>query len=404
MADRSNRVESIDALRGLAMVVMVLDHARHAFTLTGSPDDVSSATPALFLTRWVTHFCAPVFVLLAGVSAHLAQRRGRSKRQVAWFLLSRGFWLIALEATVITFGWLHDVRLMFWQVIAAIGSAMIALAGLVFLQRWLVVSVGLALVAGQDLYAPLAEHFAGTGLGEPLWRLLHGGMQSPRFGLVHAGPLDILPVYPVLPWVGVLVLGYAVGPWFSGLGEQRRQRFLRVGAVLVALFVGLRLFDGFGNAAPFYAQAENGPHWMAFLACQKYPPSLAFLLMTLGPAFLALAWLDRAPSTSMRFLQVFGRVPLFFYVLHIYLLHCGSRVVFWLLRGEPVLLLQAEMSELHRYGLSDVEFAPLPAGFEALTLPWAYVVTVVAVLVLYPLCRWFAGVKRGSSSRWLSYL
>ena len=201
-----------------------------------------------------------------------------------------------------------------------------------------------------------------------LWRILQGGMWRPSFGVIHAGALEVLVIYPVLPWVGVLTLGYSVGGFMAGDAVDRRRRFLLLGASLLLLFVVVRSLDGVGNVRSFYGQSATGPAWMAFLACEKYPPSLAFLLMTLGPGLLMLGLFERSAGRFMRCLQVFGRVPLFFYVLHIYLLHTGSRLWFWLAEGEPVLLLRGELSGLGPAGLANIDFAPLPESLRGMDL------------------------------------
>tara|TARA_R110002096_G_scaffold42768_3_gene115109 strand:- start:6170 stop:7378 length:1209 start_codon:yes stop_codon:yes gene_type:complete len=402
MTERTSRIESIDALRGLVMIVMVLDHVRHAFMLTGNPENVATTTAGLFLTRWVTHFCAPVFVFLAGTSAWLYGSRGRSKAEVARFLATRGLWLVVLEVTVVSFGWMHTVQLIFWQVIAAIGVAMMVLAALLFVPRWLMIAVGVLLVAGQDVYNLAVAWFQPDLL--PLWRFLQGGMFRPTFGLVPLGPVDVLVIYPVLPWIGVLTLGYAFGGLMNGEADERRARFLKVGAWLVVAFVVLRSIDSVGNVRSFWAQAESGPAWMAFLACEKYPPSLAYLLMTLGPALIGLALFERVPGAIMRTLQVFGRVPLFFYVLHLYMVQSGSRLFFWIADGEPWLLLEGEMSGLAQAGLTDAALRPVPAELQGADLFSVYLITAICVAALYPLCRWFGELKRRNRSVWLSYL
>lgn len=382
------------------MILMVLDHARHAFML-GNPENLEATTAALFLSRWVTHFCAPVFVFLAGTSAWLYQSRGRSKRAVSLFLLTRGVWLIVLEVTVVTVGWVHSMQLIFWQVIAAIGIAMVMLGLVLFLPRKLTWAVGLVLVFGQDAYALLAEHFVPENINA--WRLLHGGMQRPFFGLIQMSEVDALIVYPALVWSGVMVLGYLFGGCFAGEPNERRWRFVKIGVVVTAAFACVRAIDGYGNVLHWSAAAP-GTAWMAFLKCEKYPPSVAYLLMTLGPALILLGYFERIPGAVTRGLQVFGRVPMFFYILHIYMLHCGSRLVFWLVEGEPVLLMQAEMSGLTQAGLIEAPFEPLPEGFEGFGLVVVYVITATCVAVLYPLCRWYGGVKRRRNSVLLSYL
>lgn len=394
MAARTSRIESIDALRGLVMIVMVLDHVRHAFMLIGNPEDVATTTTGLFLTRWVTHFCAPVFVFLAGTSAWLYESRGRSKREVARFLFTRGLWLVVLEVSIVSFGWLHATDLVIWQVIAAIGVAMMTLSALLFAPRWLMIAVGIFLVAGQDAYVLAVDWFQ-PDLA-PLWCILQGG------GLASISAVEILVIYPVLPWIGVLTLGYAAGGLMSGESHERRALFWKIGACLVVAFAIIRSIDGFGNVRPFWEQAETGPAWMAFLACEKYPPSLAYLLMTLGPAMFGLSLFERVPGAIMRVLQVFGRVPLFFYILHIYMVQSGSRLFFWITSGEPVLLLEAELAG--HPALSHVASYPTPEDLQGVGLFSTYLITAICVAVLYPLCRWFGNLKQRKRSIWLSYL
>ncbi|MFN3240262.1 MAG: DUF1624 domain-containing protein [Planctomycetota bacterium] len=401
MSERSSRIESIDALRGLVMVVMVLDHARHSLTLFGNPENVATTTPLLFLTRWVTHFCAPVFVFLAGTSAFLYGRR-RSRGDASRFLVTRGLWLLVLELTVITFVVMHGLQILFWQVIAAIGVSMIALAALLWLPRWALVVVGVALVAGQDACRDWGD--GTTGVWADAWRLLHGSWARPTFGIVQSPIGPILPVYPVLPWIGVMALGYATGGLLGGDDRDRRRRWLSLGAALLLAFFVVRLLDGWGNARPFWAQREQGADWIALLACEKYPPSLAYALMTLGPAMLLLAWFERAPGPVQRWLQMFGRVPMFFYIVHHALVHGTAVAMFWLRDGQGVHLIQAELSFLAPAGLADVDFEPLPQGFQGFGLGAAYLVTVACVLLLWPMCRWYDRVKQRSRSVWLSYL
>lgn len=384
------------------MVVMVVDHARDFWSRLGNPEAVGAASTALFLTRWITHFCAPAFVLLAGVAASLRGASGRSRGELARFLFVRGLVLLALEATVVSFGWLQSLEVVVWQVIAAIGVAMVALAGFVFAPRWLTAAFGLALVAGQDLYVGLGRGLDGAALD--VWRLLQGGLLGPSLGVVHVGSHLVIPIYPVLPWIGVMLLGYTIGPWFRLDADARRRRLAWTGFGLLALFVVVRGFDGFGNARPWGAQAENGPAWQAWLVCQKYPPSLAYLLMTLGPVLLLLRVLDGGVPRGLRWLSTFGRVPLFFYVAHLYVLHCGARLWFWLSTGEPVSLLRAEFAFLAQIGLTSVRFEPLPDGFVSPGLVTVYAVSAATVLCLWPACRRLAERKRRTRAWWLSYL
>lgn len=398
---RAGRSVALDALRGLVIVLMVVDHARDYVTTLLAPEDLATTTPALFFTRWITHFCAPAFVFLAGTSAWLYGARGRTRAELSRFLATRGLWLVVLELTVVNFAWLHGGTLVFWGVIAAIGVGMLALAALVHLPRPALVAVALALVLGQDVYALIGAGLEGRALD--VWRFLHGGMLRPSFGLVRVGPFLVLAIYPVLVWVGVMALGYAIGPWTALPSEERRRRLVRAGLALIAAFLVVRGLDGPGNTRHWEVQSDPARSVMAFLACEKYPPSAAFLAMTLGPAALIYALLERRPGAPARWLATFGRVPLFFYVLHLFVLHVGARLLFLVRDGEAVSIMRSQFWWMHSAGLGNEGFRPLPEGFVGLPLPWVYVASAVVVGLLYRPCRWYGEFKRGRGGLW-SYL
>ena len=384
------------------MVLMALDHARDYFSPTlGNPENLSTTTPALFLTRWITHFCAPTFVLLAGVAAWLYGSRQRSRVPLARFLFTRGLWLIVLELTVITYGWFHSFALLFWQVFAAIGVSMIALSGLVFLPRLAIATIGLVLVGLHNLLDPITLESAAPHA--TLWRFLHEGI-FPNFGLETVLGRSFLVVYPVLPWIGVMTLGYALGPVVQAPREERRRALLRLGVTSTLAFVALRSSGLYGEPLPW--QTDQGPVFSAlsFLACTKYPPSLAFLLMTLGPALILLAALDRDSGRVGRALETLGSVPLFYYIVHLYVIHAGSRLLHLIRFGEPVSALQAQFVFLPQLGITEVSFQPFPEDYVGLSLPGLYVAWIAIVVAIYPLCRRYARWKRASSSWLASYL
>jgi uncharacterized membrane protein len=378
----AGRTRSIDLLRGAVMVLMVLDHSRDFFVgLAKSPTDLATTTLPLFFTRWVTHFCAPVFVLLAGVSARLyADKRGLPAARR--FLASRGLWLIVLELTIVRFAWIPEpfYRFILLQVIWTLGWAMLALAALSFLPVRVVAALGLVIALGHNLLDPLDRGSFGTL--EPVWNLLH------ERSMLKLGGRRVFVSYPVLPWIGVAAAGFGLGGWFAKPSLERQRWLMRAGLAACALFVLMRALNLYGNPKPWLEQAR-GPIFtvLSFLNCEKYPPSAAFLLMTLGPALVALAWLERVPSRALEPVAIFGRVPLFFYVAHLYLL----RVV-------------AIPLAIARFGKSAIMPPPGHAGSPEYPLWAGYLAWVVALIVLYPACRWFARKKAESKSPWLSYL
>jgi uncharacterized membrane protein len=406
----NSRLDAIDLLRGSVMVLMALDHTRAFFSNPGfDPLDLSKTSAALFLTRWVTHFCAPVFVFLAGTGAFLAAYRGgKTKPQLAWFLLSRGVWLLVLEFTLVHLGWAFslDYRFLLGQVIWAIGWSMILLAGLVFLPTWVVGLLGVLIIAGHNAFDPIqAEKF---GLYRSLWvALVSGGkldfqsglkLASTAFPILHSSisltqPGFLIVAYPILPWLGVMAAGYAFGTiWLVDPG--RRQRWLVfLGTSLIVLFITLRAFNKYGDPNHWSPQRTGEFTVLSFLNCTKYPPSLLFVLMTLGPAILTLAWFDRSTVPLGRQLTVFGRVPLFYYLLHVPTIHLAAIVFAGFRHGTSGFLYQ---HPLFRHS----DAIPKDYGYD---LPVVYVVWIGVVVSLYPACKWFAGVKSRRRSAWLSY-
>ena len=390
------RLDSVDFVRGVVMVIMALDHVRdffHAYAKAFDPLDPTKTWTLLFFTRWVTHFCAPTFVFLAGTGAFLSMRRGRTKAELARFLLTRGLWLVLLEMTLVRFGWFFnfDYHLVIMQVIWAIGWSMVVLAGLVFLPVRAIAAFGLALICLHNLLDGVrSESFGSLGW---LWVLLHEQnilMPQPGFAAFVA--------YPLIPWVGVMAAGYAFGSLLTLEREKRRRALLMVGGAAVVLFVVLRALNVYGDPTPWVSQ-ERGAWFtfLSFLNTQKYPPSLLFLLMTLGPSIIAVALFDREGGLG-RLAQpfvVFGRVPLFYYVLHVPLMHLVAVIFAYVKYG------RAEWLFVNWPPPGSPQPEPPGYGYDL----WAvYLIWLGVVVALYPLCRWFAALKQRRRDAWLSYL
>jgi uncharacterized membrane protein len=379
------RLDSIDLLRGIVMVLMALDHTRDFFAAGGfNPRDVND--PALFLTRWVTHFCAPVFVFLAGTSAFLYGARRRTTRQVSWFLFTRGLWLVLLEFTVVRFAWTFSVvpDFVLLQVIWAIGVSMIVLSGLLYLPRWAVGAIGIVMIAAHNLLDGIqAAQFGQLGW---LWHVLH------QPALLHPTPeVAVVALYPLIPWMGVMAAGYALGPVMLHEPGSQRRWLVGLGMGVTLGFILLRAANVYGDPAPWVRHDSISATVLSFSNTEKYPPSALYLAMTLGPALIALAAFEAAKGKLARCFVVFGRVPLFYYVAHLLLLHTLAVIfaavsngdVAWLFGGPPI------EAKAEGYGMS---------------LPGVYLMWLFVVAVLYLPCRWFAEVKGRSTAGWLSYL
>jgi uncharacterized membrane protein len=393
---RETRTSSIDLLRGAVMVLMVLDHARDFFTgFRVRPTDLATTTVILFATRWITHFCAPVFVLLAGLSAYLYGAR-RGDLTPSRFLVSRGIWLVLLEVTVVRLCWIPDpgYHITVIQVIWALGWSMIALAALCRLPFAAVAVIGGVIVAGHNLLDGVRAR--DLGAAGPLWNILHQpGTLEPAAG--HR----LFISYPILPWIGVMALGFCLGRIFVAWPPERRRRLLlRLGVAATVAFIALRLLNGYGDPKPWSVQPRGAVYSvLSFLNCEKYPPSLSFLLMTLGPALVVLAYLqrpaagrlagqEREPPALLRPLLVFGRVPLLFYVSHLILLRYVSIPL-----------------AVAKWGVAAaIQPPPGHAGSPEWPLWSSYLAWALALLLLYPLCRWFAAIKARRRDWWLSYL
>jgi len=373
--DAGARIASIDILRGLAMALMALDHTRDFFGSGGfDPRDVTE--PALFLTRWVTHLCAPTFIFLSGLSAFL-YGRGRSLAETSRFLFTRGLWLIVIEFTVVKLAWSFNLELdlkFTASVIFAIGASMVALSALVWLPRWAIVAVALAMILGHNLFDSVRAEDLGAGAS--VWHLLH------QRGSIHLGEgARLYVLYPLVPWIGVMSAGYALGPVMALAADERKRVLLALGAAITVGFVLLRATNLYGDPASWTVQKTWLATLLSFLNCQKYPPSLLFLMMTLGPALMLLGAFEHARGALARILAVFGQVPFFFYVVHLYLIHGLAVATGFAMTG--VLARNPEIG----LGLAGV-----------------YLVWLIALVLLYPLCPWFAGLKARGTAWWWSYL
>ena len=372
--DGSARVVSIDVLRGLVMAIMALDHTRDFFGSGGfNPRDVTE--PALFLTRWLTHFCAPTFIFLAGLSAFLFSR-GRTTKELSRFLLIRGFWLILIDFTLIKFGWRFDLDLyrLTAGVIFVIGASMISLAALIWLPRWAIACLGFIMLAGHNLLDGLRAE----DLGEAswAWQVLHEPGLVP---LSDGATLYVL--YPLIPWIGVMAAGYLLGPVMHLESEARQRLLFRLGAGVTIAFIFLRATNLYGDPDPWSMQDAWFSTVLSFLNCEKYPPSLLFLMMTLGPALILLASFEHARGAFAGVLATFGQVPFFYYVVHIYLIHGFAVATGFALTGTVT---------------------SMPAiGF---SLPGIYFVWLLVLVLLYPICSWFNALKERGRGWWWRYL
>jgi uncharacterized membrane protein len=369
------RVQVVDLLRGLAIVLMALDHVREFLQAEQfNPLELSQTTPALFFTRWITHFCPSLFILLAGTSIALGLSGRRSRRQQAQFILIRGLWLVALELTVVHLGWQFNFNFQsaLGQVIWVIGWSMVCMAGLIWLPVWLVTGLGLALIVGHNAFDAVSPEAFGTY--DWVWKFLHagGGISGPNF-YIHIA-------YPLIPWVGVMAAGFGFARLLRWESPARAWVISAIGLAMILLFAVLRGGNIYGNPSPWTPQADPVRTLLAVLNCEKYPPSLSFLLMTLGPVLAAWPIWERWQGPLARFLVTFGRVPLFFYVLHLFVIH-----------GLAMAIVYGQVGSLPDWlwGFPPGH-AGAGAGVELLAL---YAIWAGVVAFHYPICRWYGALK-----------
>ena len=397
-----NRIQSIDILRGLVMVIMALDHVRDFFYKADlgkaadaamDPTNMQTTYPALFFTRWITHFCAPIFVFLAGTSVYLMCQR-KSKKEVSLFLIKRGFWLVFVEVIIITFSWTFNpfFNVFILQVIWAIGVSMILLGLLVLLPYRVIFALGLLIVAGHNImdYPSVSSGLKGTVLSDLLYFSNFSAYQlwEGHFFLV---------VYAFLPWTGVMLLGYCFGNLFqSGVDPAWRRRMLvRIGTGLILLFIVLRITNLYGDPLPWATQPRGALYtFLSFFNLNKYPPSLLFLCMTIGPGILFLAFIEKVQNGFTKIMNVYGRVPMVYYILHFYIIHILVVIVFY----------------LQGFGTKDIVPEGLPFFFKPNGLGFGllgvYGIWLLVVVLLYPICKKYDQYKtaRAKEKWWLSYI
>jgi uncharacterized membrane protein len=365
------------------MILMALDHVRDYFTnVRFSALDIDKTNVPLFLTRWVTHFCAPTFVFLAGTGSYLSLGLGKSREELSSFLWKRGLLLVVLEVTVVRLGWTFnfDYQLVWVQVIWALGVSMIVLAILARLPDWFTGAFGIGMIALHNAFDGIKVQHTGE-------LLIGASARDWIVALLHEQRPPV--VYPLVPWIGVMAAGFVFGKVMRFDEERRRRALVRLGLGLVAGFVVLRALAIYGDPHPFAPRETLTKTIFAFMNVQKYPPSLLFLMATLGPAILSLAWLEKLDERVARVLMVFGRVPLFYYVAHLYLIHLGMVV--------------AGVATGFRARQMLVPFFMLPDGY-GFPLAIVYTFWIAIVLGLYPACRWFAELKARRRDWWLGYL
>lgn len=375
---KAARITSIDALRGLVMLLMLVDHAREFFFIhaqVSDPMDVATTSPALFFTRLAAHLCAPVFVALTGLSAWLYGSKKGGAKAASGFLFKRGLFLVVLELTLVSFAWTFDLTppTLFLQVIWAIGLSMMALAALVHLPRPALIAVGVVIVMGHNLLDPIS--IAQGQPGHAIWAVLHdrGYIDLPWGGQARTS-------YPLLPWIGVAALGYALGPWFAEDLAVRRRRLVVLGLSMLGLFAVLRGINLYGEPLRWAVYPDPLHTVMSVLNLTKYPPSADFLLLTLGVGALILSGFERVSAHVTGLLAAYGGAPLFFYLIHLYGLHLAYRACLW------------------AFGANQGDVFGVPG------IGWVWGIAVLAAVPGWFACRWFAGVKRRSGAWWMRYL
>lgn len=390
---RAYRVDNIDMLRGFVIVIMALDHVRDYFMVAAEQDPMTNPDVgiALFFTRWITHICAPVFVFLTGTSAGLMMKR-KSPSELGGFLLKRGCWLIAIEWFLISTAWtfapggIEQTRglvLIPMQVIWAIGASMVILAGVQFFGRRACLLIGIVIVVGHNLLDAVWPSTSAFGEGAAWWAGLHS---QAGYAL---GPFFFVSAYPLLPWIGVMLLGFGTAGVFEESPKRRNALLFTWGIVAAAGFLVLRAIDVYGDPNPWQLQESAIRTVFDFLNVTKYPPSLIFLLMTLGPAAVLCAFASHVPDTVKQPLIIFGKAPFAFYVVHLYLIHTLS-LGLGLVQGFDV---HQFLTIMHFY----------PKGF-GLSLPGVYAVWIIVIAMLYPFSKWVVSIKSRRRDWWLSYV
>ncbi|PZR23402.1 MAG: hypothetical protein DI539_02990 [Flavobacterium psychrophilum] len=386
------RIQSIDVLRGIIMAIMALDHVRdffHINGMNGSPTDMDTTTPALFFTRWITHFCAPTFVFLSGTSIYLQSLR-KTKKELAWFLLTRGLWLIFAEFTLVGFGWSFNIffNFFFLQVIWAIGCSMVIMSGLIFFRYWILLMIGTLLTLLHNIMDYIIITDSSLDVAANFFLIT-------EFEPYAVGGVRIMTAYAILPWTGIMLLGYGIGKWFNSevRPETRRKALITTGSLLIILFIGLRLLNSYGDPAPWETQRNVTYTFLSFLNVTKYPPSLLYTCMTLGPALIVLALIENIQNRFTTIFNIFGRVPFFYYLIHIYIIHILCTALFF-----------AEGYSFEDNFKLPMSFAFRPDNNFGFSLDIVYLIWILVLVLCYFPSRWYNNYKSTHKHWWLSYI
>jgi uncharacterized membrane protein len=394
MDKTAQRIQSIDVMRGIIMVLMALDHTRDYFhfpAMIEEATNIGTTTPALFFTRWITHFCAPVFVFLSGTSIYLQSMR-KTRKELAWFLLTRGLWLMFAELTIVGFGWSFGLNFFFLQVIWAIGASMVLLSGLIFFKYWLLAALGIIITLSHNLMDTVSFRDHGLDIAANLLIITEFDV----FPL--GGGFRFMTAYAILPWTGIMLLGYAAGrlynPGFTA--ERRKKTLITTGSALLLLFIIIRLVNNYGDPAPWAQQQNLTYTLLSFLNTSKYPPSLLYTMMTLGPAMLILALIENIRNRFTAIMNVFGRVPFFYYLLHIYVIHLLCMVLYFA-KGYTI----ADAFD----GKIEMSFALFRPTYNfGVSLGITYLIWLFVILLCYFPSRWYNNYKSSHNQWWLSYI
>jgi uncharacterized membrane protein len=380
------RIESIDILRGLVMIIMALDHTRDFFHIQSDPTNLATTTPILFFTRWITHFCAPVFVFLSGTSAFLSGRK-KTKKQLSTFLLIRGIWLIIVEVAIFNLLLTFDPTYSFivLQVLWAIGCSMVVLALMIWLPLPVIFLTGLVIVCGHNILDVF--DFTKPGTTPFWWGLLHQQSFFPYDGNRTFGIL-----YPLIPWPGLMMIGYCLGSFYVKEYDaiKRQKSLMLIGVFVTMFFIVLRFANVYGDPSSWSVQRNWVTTVLSFLNVTKYPPSLLFLSMTLGPALIFLSVIEKKPGRWTKVVSVYGRVPFFYFLIHFFLLHLICLILFFL-----------NGNSLSAANTGLIHFRQETFGY---SLRVVYLIWITVVVVLYPVCKWYDQLKLSHKKWWLSYL
>lgn len=391
------RIQSIDILRGIVMIIMALDHVRdffHEDAFLKDPLDPATTTIAPYFTRWITHFCAPVFVFLAGTSAYL-QGLKKSKGELSKFLITRGIWLILAEWLIISLALTFDpgYHMIPFQTIWAIGISMVILGLVIWLPYPAIFAIGALIVSGHNLLDyPEAENFRKQIPMGFWWDLLHAG----RFAFYPFAPgHNIIIVYPFLAWAGIMMMGYCAGRLFEATVDpvRRKKMLLTLGFGLIAFFIAIRWINSYGDPRPWSDYPSALSDFFSFMNVTKYPPSVMYASITIGPALVVLALIEGVRNKFTDFVKIYGRVPFFYYVLHFYIIHALTVFAFYFVEG----LGSKDIVDPNSFFF----FRPVKFGYDLWVV---YVVWIAVILILYPLCRWYNNYKSTHKQWWLSYL